>query len=74
VYEGVGHAFVESVEGIEAGGAQGEAWAQMLGFLEDALGADDAEARSAEPQRADDPLPLRYVVLLGWSHLGHPSH
>jgi carboxymethylenebutenolidase len=74
VYEGVGHAFVESVEGIEAGGAQGEAWAQMLGFLDEALSADDAEARAGEPQRADDPLPLRYVVLLGWSHLGHPSH
>jgi carboxymethylenebutenolidase len=73
VYEGQGHAFVESVEGIAAGGAQGEAWAQMVDFL-DAAFEDPSEARAADPQRADDPLPLRYIVLLGWSHVGHPSH
>jgi carboxymethylenebutenolidase len=74
VYEGQGHAFVESVEGIAAGGAQGEAWTQMVDFLDAAFEDPSEEARSADPQRADDPLPLRYIVLLGWSHVGHPSH
>jgi carboxymethylenebutenolidase len=34
VYEGQPHAFVHDAQGIQAGGAQGEAWDQMLAFLE----------------------------------------
>lgn len=34
IYPGQPHAFVEDMQGIRAGGAQGEAWAQMLSFLE----------------------------------------
>ena len=34
IYEGQPHAFVQDAEGIQAGGAQGEAWNQMLAFLE----------------------------------------
>ena len=33
IYPGQGHAFVESIEGIRAGGAQGEAWQEFLTFL-----------------------------------------
>ena len=34
LYEGQGHAFVTSIEGIRAGGAQGLAWDEFLGFLD----------------------------------------
>jgi carboxymethylenebutenolidase len=37
VYPGQGHAFVESIEGIRAGGAQGEAWQEFLTFLSEKL-------------------------------------
>jgi carboxymethylenebutenolidase len=34
IYEGQPHAFLTSMDAIRAGGAQGEAWAQLLAFLE----------------------------------------
>jgi carboxymethylenebutenolidase len=34
VYSGQPHAFVQDMAGIRAGGAQGQAWAQMLKFLD----------------------------------------
>ncbi len=34
IYPGQGHAFIESIEGIRAGGAQGEAWQEFLNFLD----------------------------------------
>jgi dienelactone hydrolase len=37
IYPGQGHAFVESIEGIRAGGAQGEAWQEFLTFLSENL-------------------------------------
>jgi carboxymethylenebutenolidase len=37
IYPGQGHAFVESIEGIRAGGAQGEAWQEFLTFLSEKL-------------------------------------
>lgn len=37
IYEGQGHAFVTSIEAIRAGGAPGEAWAEMLAFLDATL-------------------------------------
>jgi carboxymethylenebutenolidase len=37
LYEGQPHAFVQSIEAIRLGGAQGAAWAELLAFLEDVL-------------------------------------
>lgn len=37
IYPGQGHAFVESIEGIRQGGAQGEAWQEFLTFLAENL-------------------------------------
>jgi carboxymethylenebutenolidase len=34
VYEGQPHAFITNMEAVRAGGAQGEAWAQMVAFLD----------------------------------------
>jgi dienelactone hydrolase len=38
VYPGVGHAFVTDMEAIRRGGAQGEAWAQFLEWLQATVG------------------------------------
>lgn len=37
VYDGVGHAFIEADDPRAAGGAQGEAWAQIVRFLNEHL-------------------------------------
>lgn len=37
IYEGQPHAFVQSIEEIRAGGAQGEAWAELVAFLAEQL-------------------------------------
>ena len=38
IYEGVGHAFVTSIEAIRQGGPQGEAWTQFLAWLQHTVG------------------------------------
>jgi carboxymethylenebutenolidase len=40
IYEGVGHAFVTDMAAIQAGGAQGQAWAEFLAFLDANLKSD----------------------------------
>lgn len=47
VYEGQPHAFVTSIEAIRQGGPQGEAWAELLAFLEGALRGDGAPTGAA---------------------------
>lgn len=39
IYEGVGHAFVTSMEAIRQGGPQGEAWAQFTAWLQRIVGS-----------------------------------
>jgi carboxymethylenebutenolidase len=60
VYEGQPHAFVQDAEGIKAGGAQGEAWSQMLAFLE-------ANLKNAAPQ-AGQPVPVDYRAPFAWKY------
>lgn len=78
VYEGQGHAFVQSVEGIKKGGAQGEAWQQFVDFMQRNLRerprSDLEPILTALPvDRYGNPTPgnLFQVVL---SHLNHSSH
>lgn len=74
IYEGQPHAFVEDVAGIEAGGAQGEAWAQMLAFLEANLKNKAASARgTALDYHA--PFAWKYYFMLVYEHaFGTASH
>ncbi len=75
VYDGQPHAFVENVEGIQAGGAQGEAWAQMLAFLEKNLKNVTAQQseNSADSYRA--PFAWKYYAMLVYEHaFGSASH
>ena len=76
VYDGQPHAFVTSVEAIQAGGAPGDAWAQMVAFLEQSLKTTSAHVqtpRSVVDLRDD---PWGYAFRLAWSHLFEmgPAH
>ena len=75
IYTGQPHAFVRDAEGIKAGGAQGEAWAQMLAFLETNL-KSNSTANVRRPRfDYSAPFAWRYYVLLVYEHaLGTASH
>ncbi len=75
VYEGQPHAFVQNADGIKAGGAQGEAWNEMLAFL-------DANLKNKESSNAADvamdyhaPFAWKYYAMLVYEHaFGTASH
>jgi len=73
VYPDQPHAFVDSVESIQAGGAQGEAWAEMVDFLGQAFAGKERSALPPGPQAADDRLSWQYLLRLGLSHMGHDA-
>ena len=68
IYEGQPHAFVEDAGGVRSGGAQAEAWNQMLAFLETNL--RDASSREADPVSIDyhPPFAWKYYVMLVYEH------
>ena len=68
IYEGQPHAFVEDAGGVRSGGAQAEAWNQMLAFLETNL--RDASSRAADPVSIDyhAPFAWKYYVMLVYEH------
>jgi carboxymethylenebutenolidase len=75
IYEGQPHAFVENAAGIESGGAQGEAWAQMLAFLEANLKNKSTLADSMAVTDYRAPFDWRYYTLLVYEHaFGTASH
>lgn len=75
VYEGQPHAFVADMETVEAGGAAGQAWEQMLRFLEQNLKKDGT---SQSPEQLDASPPnfvWRYYLMLVYEHaFGSASH
>jgi carboxymethylenebutenolidase len=74
VYPDQPHAFVTDVEAIAAGGAPGEAWAEMVTFLEQALTAVPGGGTQSPSRNtiADDRL--TYALRLAWSHLFEAGH
>lgn len=60
IYDGQPHAFVRDAEGIKAGGAQGQVWAQMLAFLKTNL-------RNKATYR-DIPAANHYSALFAWEY------
>lgn len=75
VYDGQPHAFVENVEGIQAGGAQGEAWAQMLAFLEKNLKNVMAQQNETSAVSYRAPFAWKYYAMLVYEHaFGSASH
>jgi len=75
VYDGQPHAFVTDMETVETGGAAGEAWEQMLHFLEENLKQGGA---ALTPATSSDALPnfvWRYYLALAFEHaFGTASH
>ncbi len=75
VYDGQPHAFVHDAEGIKAGGAQGEAWNQMLSFLEASLKNKTAH-NNRHPSLVYEPaFAWKYYAMLVYEHVfGSASH
>lgn len=75
VYEGQPHAFVEDADGIKAGGAQGQAWAQMLAFLKANLQNTSASSNHLSPADYHAPFAWKYYAMLVYEHaFGTASH
>jgi carboxymethylenebutenolidase len=78
IYDGMGHAFVQSVAEIEAGGPQGQAWAQLKAFLNRSLKnrAGSSLSPSLEPLEITayaNPMPVNVLTMLqaSWLHRHH---
>jgi carboxymethylenebutenolidase len=68
IYEGQPHAFVTDMESIQAGGAQGQAWDQMLQFFEENLKKNTVFNNSSPQQAYNDTFDLRYYLVLAYEH------
>lgn len=74
IYEGQPHAFVEDAAGIQAGGAQGEAWVEMLSFLDENL-KNAPSSRNGEPIAYAPGFEWYYYAMLAYEHaFGTASH
>ncbi len=74
IYDGQPHAFVTDIESIRAGGVQGEAWAQMLAFLEENL-KNGSSGQNGEAISYNAEFPWRYYAMLVYEHaFGSASH
>lgn len=67
VYEGQPHAFVTDMESIRSGGVQGEAWAQMVAFLDQNL-KNGTSNQFVQPVAYATQFPLRYYAMLVYEH------
>ena len=75
IYEGQPHAFVKDAAGIQAGGAQGEAWDEMLSFLEENLKNKTTGNHNQGFSDYDAPFAWQYYVMLVYEHaFGMASH
>jgi carboxymethylenebutenolidase len=68
IYDGQPHAFVRNAEGIRAGGAQGEAWNQMLAFLEENLKNKTAQNNDLALSGYHIPFAWKYYAMLVYEH------
>jgi len=74
IYDGQPHAFVTDIESIRAGGVQGDAWAQMLAFLNDTLKSESSR-ENVQPIAYNAEFPWRYYAMLVYEHaFGSASH
>jgi carboxymethylenebutenolidase len=75
VYEGQPHAFVTDMEAVNAGGAAGEAWDQMLRFLEEHLKQGEAAQAPDQASSENALFEWRYYLMLVYEHaFGSASH
>jgi carboxymethylenebutenolidase len=75
VYDGQPHAFVTDIESIRQGGVQGQAWGQMLAFLEQNLKGGGALRPSAGGIAYNPGFDWGYYAILAFEHaFGSASH
>lgn len=75
IYDGQPHAFVQDAEGIESGGAQAEAWNQMLAFLDVNLRNKSTLNNGIASADYRAPFAWKYYVMLVYEHaFGTASH
>jgi carboxymethylenebutenolidase len=75
VYDGQPHAFVQNAEGILAGGAQGEAWNEMLVFLKENLKNKSTSHSRVEEADYRASFVWKYYLMLVYEHaFGTASH
>jgi carboxymethylenebutenolidase len=75
IYDGQPHAFVHDADGVKAGGAQGEAWNQMLAFLEVNLKNKTAHTNSHISLAYEPAFAWKYYAMLVYEHaFGSASH
>jgi carboxymethylenebutenolidase len=75
IYDGQPHAFVQDADGIKAGGAQSEAWNQMLAFLETNLKNKAAGKNVLAFSDYRAPFAWKYYAILVYEHaFGTASH
>ena len=75
VYDGQPHAFVLDAEGIQSGGAQGEAWNQMLAFLDKNLKNKSVLKNGLALSDYHAPFAWKYYAMLVYEHaFGTASH
>jgi carboxymethylenebutenolidase len=75
VYENQPHAFVEDAEGIQSGGAQGEAWDQMLAFLDSNLMKESTLKSDTALSDYHPQFEWRYYLMLVYEHtFGERGH
>lgn len=75
IYEGQPHAFVKDIEGIRAGGAQRQAWEEMLQFLEQNLKGGRASSGTKQLLSFHPAFVWRYYLMLVYEHaFGTASH
>jgi carboxymethylenebutenolidase len=75
IYDGQPHAFVRGAEEINAGGAQGQAWAEMLAFLEAKMRESSSPTQAGEASAYLAPFDANYYLRLVFEHaFGHATH
>lgn len=75
VYDGQPHAFVTDMEAIRLGGAQGQAWAQMLEFLEKNLKQGGVSKNPNHSQNFQASFDWEYYLIVAYEHaFGTGSH
>jgi carboxymethylenebutenolidase len=68
IYDGQPHAFVRGAEEIKAGGAQGQAWAEMLAFIEANVKESSSLLRTGEASGYLAPFDANYYLRLVFEH------
>ncbi|MBM4420466.1 MAG: dienelactone hydrolase family protein [Chloroflexi bacterium] len=69
VYDGQPHGFVVDAAGVQAGGAQAQAWSEMVRFLRESLVAPRAGLAAGDERAASSPTALSQVLALAIEHL-----